>query len=121
MARVGGIYNVWAGMPQPNLKIVKIILHHLGKPKSLMRSVQDRPGHDRRYALDCSKISGNWVSRTGFAERSNGTRPTASGSSMRDRVNIGTTMSGITRGGQRHSASKQRSGAMAAYLPSRDT
>src|SRR2546429_2285623 len=98
MARVGGIYNVWAGMPQPNLKIVKIILHHLGKPKSLMRSVQDRPGHDRRDALDCSKISGNWVggqrwtSRTGFAERSNGTRPTASGSSMRDRVNIGTTM-----------------------------
>ena len=56
MARVGGIYNVWAGMPQPNLKIVKIILHHLGKPKSLMRSVQDRPGHDRRYALDCFKI-----------------------------------------------------------------
>ncbi len=56
MARVGGIYNVWAGMPQPNLKTVKIILHHLGKPKSLMRSVQNRPGHNRRYALDCSKI-----------------------------------------------------------------
>jgi dTDP-glucose 4,6-dehydratase len=55
-AKPGSIYNVSAGMPQPNLKIVRTILHHLGKPDSLMRSVQDRPGHDRRYALDCSKI-----------------------------------------------------------------
>ena len=55
-AKSGSIYNVSAGMPQPNLKIVRTILHHLGKPDSLMHSVQDRPGHDRRYALDCSKI-----------------------------------------------------------------
>jgi len=55
-AKSGSIYNVSAGMPQPNLKIVRTILDHLGKPDSLMRSVQDRPGHDRRYALDCSKI-----------------------------------------------------------------
>lgn len=55
-AKPGSIYNVSAGSPQPNLKIVKTILHHLGKPESLMQFVQDRPGHDRRYALDSSKI-----------------------------------------------------------------
>jgi dTDP-glucose 4,6-dehydratase len=52
----GEIYNVSAGTPQPNLKIVKSILEHLGKPETLMQYVQDRPGHDRRYALDSSKI-----------------------------------------------------------------
>jgi dTDP-glucose 4,6-dehydratase len=52
----GEIYNVSAGTPQPNLKIVKSILQHLGKPESLMHYVKDRPGHDRRYALDSSKI-----------------------------------------------------------------
>jgi dTDP-glucose 4,6-dehydratase len=52
----GEVYNVSAGTPQPNLKIVKTILSHLGKPESLMQHVKDRPGHDRRYALDCSKI-----------------------------------------------------------------
>lgn len=52
----GDIYNVSAGTPQPNVKIVKTILKHLGKPESLMHYVKDRPGHDRRYALDSSKI-----------------------------------------------------------------
>jgi len=52
----GEIYNVSAGTPQPNLKIVKTILTHLGKPETLMQHIQDRPGHDRRYALDSSKI-----------------------------------------------------------------
>jgi dTDP-glucose 4,6-dehydratase len=53
---VGSVYNVSAGAPQPNLKIVRTILKHLGKPESLMQYVKDRPGHDRRYALDSSKI-----------------------------------------------------------------
>jgi dTDP-glucose 4,6-dehydratase len=52
----GEVYNVSAGAPQPNLKIVKTILKHLGKPETLMQYVKDRPGHDRRYALDSSKI-----------------------------------------------------------------
>jgi dTDP-glucose 4,6-dehydratase len=52
----GEVYNVSAGSPQPNLKIVRTILAHLGKPDSLIKYVQDRPGHDRRYALDSSKI-----------------------------------------------------------------
>jgi dTDP-glucose 4,6-dehydratase len=54
--KTGEIYNVSAGTPQPNLKIVKTILQHLGKPATLMQYVRDRPGHDRRYALDSSKI-----------------------------------------------------------------
>lgn len=55
-ASPGAIYNVSAGTPQPNLKIVRTILKHLGKPESLMQYVKDRPGHDRRYALDSSKL-----------------------------------------------------------------
>jgi dTDP-glucose 4,6-dehydratase len=55
-AKAGAVYNVSAGAPQPNLKIVRTILQHLGKPESLMKYVKDRPGHDRRYALDSSKI-----------------------------------------------------------------
>jgi dTDP-glucose 4,6-dehydratase len=54
--KAGEVYNVSAGMPQPNLHIVRTILKHLGKPESLMQFVKDRPGHDRRYALDSSKI-----------------------------------------------------------------
>lgn len=54
--KTGEVYNVSAGTPQPNLTIVKTILKHLGKPESLMQYVKDRPGHDRRYALDSSKI-----------------------------------------------------------------
>jgi dTDP-glucose 4,6-dehydratase len=54
--KTGEIYNVSAGTPQPNLKIVKTILQYLGKPETLMQYVKDRPGHDRRYALDSSKI-----------------------------------------------------------------
>ena len=55
-AKVGSIYNVSAGHPQPNLKTVRTILSYLGKPDSLIQFVKDRPGHDRRYALDSSKI-----------------------------------------------------------------
>ena len=55
-AERGSIYNVSAGLPQTNIKIVRTILAHPGKPDSLIKYVQDRPGHDRRYALDCSKI-----------------------------------------------------------------
>ena len=54
--QAGQVYNVSAGKPQPNLHIVRTILQLLGKPESLMQYVKDRPGHDRRYALDSSKI-----------------------------------------------------------------
>lgn len=55
-AKPGSLYNVSAGTPQPNLKIIRTILQHLGKPESIIEYVLDRPGHDRRYALDSSKI-----------------------------------------------------------------
>lgn len=54
--RAGEIYNVGAGNERPNLDVIRGLLSHLGKPESLVRFVPDRPGHDRRYALDWSKI-----------------------------------------------------------------
>jgi dTDP-glucose 4,6-dehydratase len=66
----GSIYNVSAGFPQPNLNIVRTILSHLGKPESLIKYVQDRPGHDRRYALDSSRIREKlaWRPQVSFEE-----------------------------------------------------
>jgi dTDP-glucose 4,6-dehydratase len=69
-AAPGSIYNVSAGKPQPNLKIVRAILQHLGKTESLIKYVQDRPGHDRRYALDSSKLQRElgWAPEVSFEE-----------------------------------------------------
>jgi dTDP-glucose 4,6-dehydratase len=55
-AKPGSLYNVSAGVPQRNLNVVRSILQCLRKPESLIQFVKDRPGHDRRYALDSSKI-----------------------------------------------------------------
>lgn len=52
----GMIYNVGGGNEQENLAVAQAILAHLGKPTSLIRFVADRPGHDRRYAVDCSRL-----------------------------------------------------------------
>jgi dTDP-glucose 4,6-dehydratase len=54
--RSGEVYNIGGGNERANLHIVEQILSHLGKPKSLIRHVQDRPGHDRRYAIDPTKL-----------------------------------------------------------------
>jgi dTDP-D-glucose 4,6-dehydratase len=54
----GEVYNVGGENDRPNLEIVHLLLRFLGKPESLIRHVQDRPGHDRRYSLDCSKMAG---------------------------------------------------------------
>jgi dTDP-glucose 4,6-dehydratase len=54
--QLGEIYNVGGGNERSNLEIVHCILHALGKDTTLIRYVPDRPGHDRRYALDCQKI-----------------------------------------------------------------
>ena len=54
--RVGEVYNI-GGVAQPtNLEVIRTLLKLLGKPDSLITFVEDRPGHDRRYALDCTKI-----------------------------------------------------------------
>ena len=69
-AKPGSVYNVSSGVSQPNLKIVRTILQLLGKPDSLIQYVQDRPGHDRRYALDSSKIQRElgWSPLVGFED-----------------------------------------------------
>ncbi|MEM6673008.1 MAG: dTDP-glucose 4,6-dehydratase [Planctomycetota bacterium] len=52
----GGVYNIGGHNEYPNIEIVRKILGHLGKPESLIEYVTDRPGHDRRYAIDAGKI-----------------------------------------------------------------
>jgi dTDP-glucose 4,6-dehydratase len=52
----GEIYNIGAGNEKTNLWITGLILSELDKPKSLIKFVEDRPGHDRRYSLDFTKI-----------------------------------------------------------------
>ncbi len=52
----GQIYNISSGEPRTNLSVAQTILKLLGKPDSLIQFVQDRPGHDRRYALDSARI-----------------------------------------------------------------
>jgi len=68
--KIGEIYNVSAGTPLPNLHVVRTILQHLGKPETLLQYVKDRPGHDRRYALDSSKIQQElgWKPQVSFAD-----------------------------------------------------
>jgi dTDP-glucose 4,6-dehydratase len=52
----GEIYNVGADNEWANIDLAKRILKILGKPESLLTSVKDRPGHDRRYAIDSNKF-----------------------------------------------------------------
>ncbi len=54
--RVGEVYNIGGHNERTNLEVVKTILKALDKPESLIRYVTDRPGHDRRYAIDPTKI-----------------------------------------------------------------
>jgi dTDP-glucose 4,6-dehydratase len=54
--RPGETYNIGGDNERTNIEITEMILDLLKKPKSLIRFVKDRPGHDRRYALDSSKI-----------------------------------------------------------------
>lgn len=63
--REGEIYNIGGHNERTNLQVVKAVLHELGKPESLITYVRDRPGHDRRYAINPEKI-----------ERELGWRPT---------------------------------------------
>ncbi len=54
--RAGEVYNIGASREMKNIDIVKLILNKLGKSEELIEYVKDRPGHDRRYAIDSSKI-----------------------------------------------------------------
>jgi dTDP-glucose 4,6-dehydratase len=53
--RAGQVYNLGGSSERRNLEVVHAVLDLLGKPRSLVRFVADRPGHDRRYAIDASK------------------------------------------------------------------
>ena len=54
--RAGCVYNIGGNCEKTNIEIVKTILKELSKPESLIEYVKDRPGHDRRYAIDATKI-----------------------------------------------------------------
>jgi dTDP-glucose 4,6-dehydratase len=68
--REGEIYNIGGSRALPNRDVVKMILAATGKPESLMTSVKDRPGHDRRYALRSDKIERetDWAPQVPFEE-----------------------------------------------------
>lgn len=53
---IGEIYNIGAGNEKTNLEVTKLILKKMGKPQSLITFIEDRPGHDRRYSVDTTKI-----------------------------------------------------------------
>ncbi|MFN2446588.1 MAG: dTDP-glucose 4,6-dehydratase [Vicinamibacterales bacterium] len=65
----GQVYNVGGGNEVKNVDLTHQLLSLVGKPHSLIKPVQDRQGHDRRYALDTSKLRGlGWKPRVEFAE-----------------------------------------------------
>ena len=55
--RIGEVYNIGGNNEKTNIDIVRLILKMLGKPESLINHVEDRLGHDRRYAIDNTKIT----------------------------------------------------------------
>lgn len=67
---VGEVYNVGGHNEMANIDIVKLICQTLGKPESLIEYVTDRKGHDRRYAIDPTKIHNElgWLPETKFAD-----------------------------------------------------
>jgi len=67
--KIGEIYNVGGSFSCENRELVEKVRRKMGKPRSLVRRVPDRPGHDRRYALDCSKLKKlGWRPQTNFRE-----------------------------------------------------
>jgi dTDP-glucose 4,6-dehydratase len=68
--RAGEVYNFGGRCEMPNLHLTHKLLELLGKSKSLIKYVQDRPGHDRRYAIDCSKAERElgWAPRVTFEQ-----------------------------------------------------
>ncbi len=68
--RPGEIYNIGGSRSLPNRRVVEQILAITGCPESLMTTVKDRPGHDRRYALSSEKImrETGWAAETSFEE-----------------------------------------------------
>ena len=74
-ASPGEIYNIGGCNEKTNLEVVGLILNRLNKPESLIKHVTDRPGHDRRYAIDASRIMNElgWKPSVKFEEGINKT------------------------------------------------
>ena len=68
--KIGEIYNIGGNSEMSNIEVVKTILDILGKPDSLITYVKDRPGHDRRYAINSEKLQNQlgWKPETNFSE-----------------------------------------------------
>jgi len=66
--KVGEVYNVGANTEKPNIEIVKLLLKHTGKTEELIEYVKDRPGHDKRYAINSTKIKSElgWEAKHSF-------------------------------------------------------
>ncbi|NQU16578.1 MAG: dTDP-glucose 4,6-dehydratase [Candidatus Saganbacteria bacterium] len=68
--KAGEVYNIGGGVEVQNIKIARTILKKLKKPKDLIKFVNDRPGHDRRYSLNSSKIKRlGWKVNSCFDDR----------------------------------------------------
>lgn len=68
----GEVYNIGGGNERNNLEITELILKGLNKPQELMTFVKDRPGHDRRYSLDCTRLKNlGWTPKHQFDEAMN--------------------------------------------------
>ena len=68
----GEVYNIGGGNERNNLEITELILKGLNKPQGLMTFVKDRPGHDRRYSLDCTRLKNlGWTPKHQFDEAMN--------------------------------------------------
>jgi dTDP-glucose 4,6-dehydratase len=66
---LGEVYNLGTGTETPNIEMTQLILKLLNKPESLIQPITDRPGHDRRYALDCGKIQAlGWRNKYNFEQ-----------------------------------------------------
>lgn len=68
--RAGEVYNIGGNLALPNIEVVRKILAATGKPESLLQTVEDRPGHDRRYAISSEKIltETGWAPKVGFEQ-----------------------------------------------------
>ena len=66
--KAGEVYNFGGRCEKPNLDLTHLLLELIGKPKTLIRYVKDRPGHDRRYAIDCDKAERElgWTRKVAF-------------------------------------------------------
>lgn len=73
--RPGEVYNIGGHCEKTNLDLTHTLLDVMGKPRTLIKYVKDRPGHDRRYAIDCAKIERElgWRPRVAFEEGLRGT------------------------------------------------